>query len=115
MTSLMSRFVQEATIGMMERYTLLLVAAIQFVLFAKKAAMKFHFLTRKHEFDLLRKSLDARMNELTSEGVGVEKQSADPLTKDMEETLWDKKIFTRDTAVGLRNIPFWYNCKFYGL
>ena len=34
------------------------------------------------------------MKELTSEGVGMEKQSAQALTKEMEEILWDKKIFT---------------------
>ena len=52
------------------------------------------------------------MKELTSEGVGVEKQSAQLLTKEMEETQWDEKIFTPKTGIGLRNITFWYNCKF---
>ena len=55
------------------------------------------------------------MKELTSEGVGVEKQSAQPLTKEMEEILWDKEIFTPETGIGLRNITFWYNYKLFGL
>ena len=41
------------------------------------------------------------MKELTSAGVGVEKRSAQPLSKKMEDIMWEKKIFTQETAVGL--------------
>ena len=36
------------------------------------------------EFDLICKSLATRMKELTSEGIGIKKRSAEPLTKPME-------------------------------
>ena len=39
------------------------------------------------------------MKELTSVGVGVEKQSADPQTKDMEETLWRIRRYSAETLL----------------
>ena len=95
MNSLLSRFVQEATRQDGKPYPpsslYNIVAAIQRFLHEKGRPDISFF---DAEFDLLRKSLNARMKELTSEGVGVEKQSAQALTKEMEEILWDKKIFT---------------------
>ena len=39
-------------------------------------------------FDTLRKSLDGRMKELTAQGLGVERKSAESITRDMEAILW---------------------------
>ena len=103
MNSLLNRFVQEATRQDGKPYPpsslYNIVAAIQRFLREKGRPNISFFDVKAPEFDLLRKSLDARMKELTSEGVGVEKQSAQPLTKEMEEILWDKKIFTPETGI----------------
>ena len=66
-------------------------------------------------FDILRKSLDARMKELTSQGYGINKKSAEPITQDMETKLWEDGIFSRETGTGLMNIVYFYNCKLFGL
>ena len=96
MNASLSRFVKEATRQDGKPYPpsslYNIVAAIQRFLREKGHPDISFFDVKAPEFDLLRKSLDARMKELTSEGVGVEKQSAQPLTKEMEEILWDKKI-----------------------
>ena len=65
-------------------------------------------------YDTLRKSLDARMKELTAQGLG-ERKSAEPITRDMEATLWEKGVFSRNSAQGLLNIVYFYNCKVFGL
>ena len=66
-------------------------------------------------FDTLRKSLDARMKELTAQGLGVERKSAEPITRDMEAILWEKGIFSVESCKGLLNVVYFYNCKFFGL
>ena len=66
-------------------------------------------------YDVLRKSLDARMKELTSQGHGTSKKSAEPITRDMEAKLWDDGLFSRKTGTGLMNIVYFYNCKLFGL
>ena len=66
-------------------------------------------------FDLLRKSLDARMKALTRIGVGTVKRQAQPVTPEMENTLWEKGIFSHETSKGLLNVVFWYTCKLFGL
>jgi hypothetical protein len=55
------------------------------------------------------------MKELTSKGYGCSKKSAQPITPDMEDQLWEKKFFTRKTGKGLINIVYWYNSKMFGL
>ena len=47
-----------------------------------------------------------------SEWVGVEEQSAQPLTKEMEEILWDKKKFTPETGIGLHKSPLGITASF---
>ena len=61
------------------------------------------------KFDRLRKSLDAKMKELTRRGIGSQKRQAQPME------LWGKKVFNLDTAEGLTNVVFWYSCKMFGL
>ena len=82
MNSLSSRFVQEATRQDRKPYPpsslYNIVAAIQHFLHEKGRPDISFFDVKAPEFGLLRKSLDARMKELTSEW--VEKQSAQPRT-----------------------------------
>uniref|UniRef100_A0A1X7SGU2 QRICH1-like domain-containing protein n=1 Tax=Amphimedon queenslandica TaxID=400682 RepID=A0A1X7SGU2_AMPQE len=47
----------------------------------------------KSQYDRLRKSLDARMKQLAKEGYRSERKCADPVSKDMEVTLWEKGLF----------------------
>ena len=70
---------------------------------------------KQPNFDRARKALDARMKELTSQGVGVAKKCAQPLTSEQENELWEKGIFSIHTAEGLLNAVFWYACKCFGL
>ena len=55
------------------------------------------------------------MRELNSAGEGTVKRQAQPITPEMEATLWEKGIFSRETSKGLLNVVFWYSCKLFGL
>lgn len=57
------------------------------------------------EFDFLCKSPDARMKELTSNGVGVETLSAQPLLKEMEEVCGKRLFSIWKLLVGYRILP----------
>ena len=59
-------------------------------------------------FSRLHQTLNARMKQLTSQGIGSVKKQAEPLT---EKALWDKGILNLSTAEGLLNMVFSYNCK----
>ena len=54
------------------------------------------------------------MKELTSQGVGVAKKSARPLTSEQDNKLWEKGIFSVNTTEGLLNAVFWFACKCFG-
>ena len=60
-------------------------------------------------------ALDARMKQLTKEGVGCTRKQAQPLSVEQEETLWEKGIFCLNTGEGIIYAVFWYNCKLFGL
>ena len=64
-------------------------------------------------FDLFRKSLDARMKELTNRGVGVKVKRADPVLKSDEEKMWSTGVLNMDSSTGLSNCVFFYNCKLF--
>ncbi len=66
-------------------------------------------------FDTLRKSLDAHMKVLTLEGFGTNKRQAQPISMEMEASLWEKGIFSRKSGDGLLNIVYFYNSKLFGL
>ena len=66
-------------------------------------------------YDKLRKLLDARMKDLTSLGYGMQRKQAQPITREMESMFWDKGIFSWESAAGLLNIVYFYNCKLFGL
>lgn len=62
-------------------------------------------------FREFRKTLDARMKLLTSQGIGVDKKRADPVTEADEKKMWETGVFSMDTASGLSNAIFFYNGK----
>ena len=66
-------------------------------------------------YDMLRKSLDAKLKLLTSKGIGSQPKQAQPISPEMENKLWQKKIFSRETGEALTNIVFWYSSKMFGL
>ncbi len=55
------------------------------------------------------------MPELARNSIGHVKRQAQPITPEMEDTLWEKGIFSRTTSRGLLNVVFWYGCKLFGL
>ncbi len=66
-------------------------------------------------FARTRAALDARMKQLTKEGVGTVRKQAEPLTREQEDVLWSKGIFSLTSGWGLAYAVFWYNCKLFGL
>ncbi|XP_048763272.2 uncharacterized protein LOC125671541 isoform X2 [Ostrea edulis] len=68
-----------------------------------------------HRFAGFHKTLDARMKDLTSRGLGVQKQQSDPITADDEENLWTCNQLGVATSQSLFNTVFYYNCKIFGL
>ncbi|XP_062597919.1 zinc finger MYM-type protein 2-like [Saccostrea cucullata] len=58
---------------------------------------------RFHDF---RKTLDARMKELASQGIGVSITQADPLTPEQEDVLWEKKLLGAHTSKSYINTEF---------
>lgn len=66
-------------------------------------------------FGRLRQALDARMKELTSQGVGTVPKRAEPISKEQEELLWSKGVFDINSSQGLIYLVFFYNCKLFGL
>jgi hypothetical protein len=119
LNELMARFIQEVRKKDGSNYipsTLMqLVAAVQRYLNENGRPEVRFFDERSPTFSLLRQSLDARMKELTSAGLGCSKKSAQPITPEMEDELWKKEIFTTKTGKGLINIIYWYACKMFGL
>ena len=117
--SYLARFVQEAKRRDGKNYPAgsvnNIVAAIQRYL-RENGRPEINFYDKNDlTFDLLRKSVDARMRELNSAGEGTIKKQAQPITPEMEATLWDKGIFSRETSKGLLNVVFRYSCKLFGL
>ena len=67
------------------------------------------------QFARTRAALDARMKQLTKQGVGTVRKQAQPLSRKQEDTLWMKGIFCRNTRWGLTFALLWYNCNLLGL
>lgn len=66
------------------------------------------------KFYQFRKALDARMQELTRQGIGVHRKSADPVDASEEAQFWEKGVFDMTTSEGLSNAVFYYNGKCFG-
>ena len=56
---------------------------------------------KQPQFDDLKKTLDAKMKELTEKGVATDKRKAEIITEDMEDILWEKKILGDHTPQAL--------------
>ena len=65
-------------------------------------------------FKLFRDALDARRKVLLGQGVGTTPKRADPVTKTDEEKLWETDTISTNTALGLSNGVYFYNCKVFG-
>lgn len=62
-----------------------------------------------------RKTLDARMKEISSKGIGLKKKQADPISADDENLLWEKDLLGGATSKSLLNTVFYDSCKLFGL
>lgn len=67
------------------------------------------------DFSYFRKCLDARMKELTSQGIQSERAQASPVSLDDEKQLWESGAFSTTDATGLIHAIYFYNCKAFGL
>lgn len=54
-----------------------------------------------------RKTLDARMKEISSKGIGLKKKQADPISADDENLLWEKDLLGGATSKSLLNTVFY--------
>ena len=54
------------------------------------------------------------MKELTIQGIGTDTKHANPVLPPDEAQLWDSGVFNTETASGISNIVFFYNCKLFG-
>ncbi|XP_061170897.1 zinc finger MYM-type protein 2-like [Saccostrea echinata] len=74
------------------------------------------FLDEKNsQFYEFRKSLGARMAELTVQGVGTSTKQAEPISEEAENVLWEKGLLGNSTGESMLNTVFFYNCKLFGL
>lgn len=75
-----------------------------------------NFLKEEHiRFFYLRRCIDRRMQEVTEEGVHLQKRQADPIDSDDEDLLWSSKAFNVKTSEGLLSAVYFYTCKVFGL
>ncbi|XP_055956187.1 zinc finger MYM-type protein 2-like [Patella vulgata] len=66
-------------------------------------------------FVLTRKVLDAKMKELVSKGVGCKPKTADPVSNEDEDKLWNSGVFGFTNSTSLQYTVFFYACKLFGL
>ena len=116
---LMSRFVQEVKRKDGNPYppsTLVrLVSGIQQYLRENGRAAVSFFDEKDATYDILRKSVDAKMKTLAKEGIGCRIKQAQPITPEMEHLLWQNNTLGRLTGESLTNTVFWYSCKMFSL
>lgn len=62
----------------------------------------------------LRKTLDARLKEISSKEIGLKRKQADHISAD-DENLWEKDLLGGASLNSLLNTVFYYKCKFFGL
>ena len=93
-----------------------LCAAIQRYLREKESMCDIHILDQKNaHFRKFVGALDSKMMELARKGIGTETNSADPITKQDEEYLWERNVINTNTAQGLSFGIYFYNSKLFGL
>lgn len=71
-----------------------IVVAIQYHL--RQSGRTINMLEDK-SFDGMRRVLDAKMKELSSRGMGIERKKAEVISEEQEEELWKKNILGTDT------------------
>ncbi|XP_069106898.1 uncharacterized protein [Argopecten irradians] len=62
-----------------------------------------------------RKTQDARMKQLASEGIGVSLKQADPITPEQDNALWESDNLGKASSQAIIHTLFYYNCKLFGL
>ena len=60
-------------------------------------------------------ALDSKIKELQRRGIGTVTKSADPITVEDENQLWERGVISRETGQGLLYGIFFYNSKLFGL
>lgn len=74
--------------------------------------MQFNFLGEKNsQFYEFRKTLSARMAELTAQGV----ETAIRQAEETENILWENGLLGNSTGESMLNTLLFYNCKLFGL
>lgn len=82
----------------------------------RENGVHFNFLDEKNsQFYEFRKTLSARMAELTAQGVGTSTRQAEPISEEAENILWEKGLLGNSTGESMLNTLFFYNCKLFGL
>lgn len=75
-----------------------------------------NFLDEKNpDFYEFRKTLSARMSQLTAQGIGTVTKQAEPITKENESLMWKQNVLGNGTEKNLLYTVFFYNCKLFGL
>ena len=64
-------------------------------------------------FIYLRRTLEAKLKDLSSRGIGSDVKRADAFTKEDEELCWRKRFFGSDSAENLLHTVCFYNSKFF--
>lgn len=84
--------------------------------FMRDNEIDLNFLDSKDmRFRNFRKTLDARMKQLATDGIGVTIRQAGQISPEMENALWEGEHLGMKTSVALTNKIFFYNCKLFGL
>ena len=73
-------------------------------------------LFKKHDptFARFRKTLDARAKELITEGVGITRKQADPVSPEDEEKLWSSGTISGNSGQGLLYMTFFLQLQIAG-
>ncbi|XP_052084902.1 uncharacterized protein LOC127722094 [Mytilus californianus] len=75
-----------------------------------------NFLDEKDsQFYEFRRSLSARMTQLTAEGIGTTPKQAEPINQESEDILWEKNLLGNKSSKSVLNTMFFYNSKLFGL
>ena len=69
------------------------------------------FAKKDPRFEKLHNTMDTIYRALRAQGVGAEKQSAEPFSKEEENLLWTSGVFRTDDPVALQHAVFIYNGK----
>ncbi|CAC5366607.1 unnamed protein product [Mytilus coruscus] len=75
-----------------------------------------NFLDEKDsQFYEFKRSLRARMTQLTAEGIGTTPKQAEPINQESEDILWEKNLLGNKSSKSVLNTMFFYNSKLFGL